>query len=63
MFRHTDSTADEGPPQVTEDEIHNELGRLFEFVSPPPDAIGKPDAARRYPAWSCLLLRPTVAGK
>jgi len=51
---------DEGPPQVSEDEIHNELGRLFEFVHLRPirlDSIANPEG---YPAWSCLMLRPLV---
>ena len=58
-----DSTADEGPPQVTEDEIHNELGRLFEFVHLRPTRLESLTRTDGYPAWSCLLLRPTVAGK
>ncbi len=38
----TDERAEGGPPQVTEDDIRFELGRLFEFVYLPPCAVGKP---------------------
>jgi methyl halide transferase len=54
-------TADEGPPQVTQDEIHNELGRLFEFIHLRParwESLVRKDG---HPAWSCLMRRPTVA--
>ncbi len=52
-----------GPPTVTEDEIHNELGRLFEFVHVRPmrfESLVRPEG---YAAWSCLMRRPMVGGK
>ncbi len=56
-------TADEGPPQVTDDEIHNELGRLFEFVHLRPTQLEGADPNRSCAGWSCLMLRPLVGGK
>jgi SAM-dependent methyltransferase len=55
--------ADEGPPQVTEDEIHNELGRLFEFVHLRPARLESANPGQTFAGWSCLMLRPTVGGK
>jgi methyl halide transferase len=52
-----------GPPQVTEDEMHNELGRLFEFVHVRPTQLESANASQSYPGWSCLMLRPLVGGK
>jgi methyl halide transferase len=52
--------AEEGPPQVSEDEIHNELGRLFEFVHLRPTLFDSPAQKEGYPAWSCLMRRPPV---
>ena len=51
---------DEGPPQVTADEIHNELGRLFEFVHLRRTQLDNPFRNKTYPGWSCLLRRPLV---
>jgi methyl halide transferase len=53
-------TTDTGPPQVTEDEIHNELGRLFEFIHLRPARFENPAVKDGYPAWSCLMQRPAV---
>ena len=58
-----DVTVDEGPPQVTEDEIHNELGRLFEFVHLRPARLESLTRTKGYPAWSCLMRRPIPGGK
>jgi SAM-dependent methyltransferase len=54
---------DEGPPQVTEDEIHNELGRLFEFVHLRPIRLEAAARKEGYAGWSCLMRRPLAAGK
>jgi methyl halide transferase len=54
--------AEEGPPQVTEDEMHNELGRLFEFVHLRPMQFESPTHKQSHPAWSCLMRRPLVSG-
>ena len=55
--------AEEGPPQVTEDEIQSELGRLFEFVHLRPTRLEGANPNERRPGWSCLMRRPPVAGK
>jgi methyl halide transferase len=52
-----------GPGQVSEDEIHNELGRLFEFVHLRPTQLESANPNQSFPGWSCLMLRPLVAGK
>jgi SAM-dependent methyltransferase len=57
-----DETAEEGPPQVTEDEIHNELGRLFEFIHLRPTRLESPNRKDGYAGWSCLVRRPPVVG-
>jgi methyl halide transferase len=54
---------DEGPPQVTEDEIHSELCRLFEIVHLRPTRLESADPARSFAGWSCLMHRPTAGGK
>jgi len=58
-----DETADVGPPQVTEDEIRNELGRLFVFVHLRPTRLESSTRKDGYPGWSCLMQRPVVAAK
>jgi methyl halide transferase len=54
---------DEGPPQVTEDEIHNELGRLFELVHLRPVRLESANPDQFFAGWSCLMRRPMVGGK
>jgi SAM-dependent methyltransferase len=56
-----DTVADVGPPQVNEDEIHSELGRLFEFVHLRPIRFDCPTRKEGHPAWSCLMRRPPVS--
>ena len=58
-----DKTAEDGPPQVTEDEIHNELGRLFEFVHLRRTRLENPTRKVGHPGWSCLMQRPMVGAK
>ncbi len=53
-----DTPEDEGPPRVTADEIHNELGRLFESIHLRP--IQLEGLTRRFAGWSCLMHRPVV---
>jgi methyl halide transferase len=55
--------AEDGPPQVTEDQIHNELGRLFEFVHLRPTRLEGLSRKEGYAGWSCLMRRPVVVGK
>jgi methyl halide transferase len=54
---------EDGPVQVTEDEIHNELGRLFEFVHLRATQLESADPNKSYPGWSCLMRRPPMGGK
>ena len=58
-----DDTTENGPPQVTDDEVHNELGRLFEFIQFRPTQLESSTRQEGYPAWSCLLQRPKASGK
>lgn len=51
-----------GPPQVSEDEIRNELGRLFEFVHLRPFRFESPRNKEGYMGWSCLARRPSPKG-
>lgn len=57
------ATTEDGPPQVTEDEIHNELCRLFECVHLRPIRLESPTRPEGHPGWSCLMRRPTAGGK
>ena len=54
---------EDGPPQVTDDEMHSELGRLFEFVHVRPTRLEGANPNQTYAGWSCLMLRPLVGGK
>ena len=56
-------TAEGGPPQVDEDDIHNELGRLFELVKLRPTRLECAERVEGYAGWSCLMRRPLVGGK
>jgi SAM-dependent methyltransferase len=53
--------AEGGPPQLSEDEIRSELGRLLEFVHLRPTRLEGSNPNQSYAAWSCLMRRPTVA--
>jgi len=50
--------AEGGPPQVTEDEVRSELGRLFECVQVRPFRFESSNRKEGYPGWSCLMRRP-----
>jgi methyl halide transferase len=52
--------AEGGPPQVSEDEIRFELGRLFEFVHLRHTKFESPHRPQGYMGWSCLMRRPEV---
>jgi SAM-dependent methyltransferase len=55
--------AEGSPPQIGEDDIHEELTRLFELVQLRPaqlEGLSRPDG---YLAWSCLMRRPMTIGK
>jgi methyl halide transferase len=49
-----------GPPQVTEDDIRFELGRLFEFVHLRHTRLESTLNKQGFKAWSCLMRRPMV---
>jgi methyl halide transferase len=55
--------AEGGPPQVAEEEIREELGRLFEIVQLRPCRLESPNRPEGYAAWFCLMQRPLVAGQ
>jgi len=60
LIGSADETAESGPPRVSEDEIHDELGRLFEFVHLRPFRFESPRREEGYLGWSCLMQRPVV---
>ena len=49
-----------GPPQVSEDDIRFELGRLFEFVHLRHTKFESPLRPQGFAGWSCLMQRPDV---
>jgi SAM-dependent methyltransferase len=53
-------TAEGGPPQVSEDHIRCELGRLFELVQLRPFRFESPARAEGFLGWSCLMRRPQL---
>ena len=55
---NSEETAEGGPPQVSEQQIRNELGRLFEFVHLRPFRFESPHRKEGYSGWSCLMRRP-----
>lgn len=52
-----------GPPQVSQQQIRDELGRLFEFVHLRPFRFESPNRKEGYLGWSCLMQRPAIAGR
>ncbi len=54
--------AEGGPPQVSKEEIYDELGRLFEVVHVRRFRFESPRRKRGYLGWSCLMRRPIVHG-
>jgi methyl halide transferase len=53
-------TAEGGPPQVSEKDLYDELGRLFEFVHVRPYRFESPARSEGYLGWSCLARRPLI---
>ena len=53
-------TAPGGPPQVSEEQMRWELGRLFECVAVRPFRFASPVRSEGYLGWSCLMRRPTA---
>lgn len=54
----TAEQAEGGPPQVSEEQIHWELGRLFEMVDLRPFRFESPRHPEGFLGWSCLMRRP-----
>lgn len=50
--------APDGPPQLSQETIRSELGRLFEIVHLRPMRYESPLRAEGYAGWSCLMRRP-----
>ncbi len=50
-----------GPPRVSRQQIHDELGRLFDFVQLRPFKFESPTRKQGYWGWSCLMQRPAIA--
>jgi len=49
-----------GPPQVTEDQVRTELGRLFETVEIRPFRFESSTRPEGFLGWSCLMRRPEM---
>ena len=56
----TGETAEGGPPQVSADDLHYDLARLFELVELRPCRIASPRRKEGYLGWSCLMRRPIL---
>ena len=55
---NTDEEDNEGgPPQVSEDDIRNELGRILDVVQLRPFRLESPNRAEGYLGWSCVMRR------
>jgi SAM-dependent methyltransferase len=50
----------DSPPQVREQDIRRELGRLFEFVHLRRCRLESAVRSDGYPGWSCLMRRPLL---
>jgi len=57
----TGEAAEGGPPQISEEEIRSELGRLFKFMHLRPFRFESPNCRQGYLGWSCLMTRPENA--
>ncbi|MBN1910374.1 MAG: methyltransferase domain-containing protein [Pirellulales bacterium] len=55
---NANETTEEGPPRVSEQEIHLELGRLLDLVELRPFRFARVNRDEGYLAWSCLMRRP-----
>jgi SAM-dependent methyltransferase len=53
-------SAEDSPPQVSEDDIRFELGRLFEFIHLRPARFETNQRPQGFIGWSCLMRRPEV---
>ena len=55
---NSDERTEDGPPRVSESDIRNELGRLFDFLHLKPFRFESPVRKQGYLGWSCLMRRP-----
>ena len=60
LIGSTGEEAEGGPPQVSEDQIRLELGRLFEFVQLRHFPFESPTRPQGYLGWSSLMRRPQI---
>ncbi|MBN2473182.1 MAG: class I SAM-dependent methyltransferase [Pirellulales bacterium] len=49
-----------GPPRVTNQQVRDELGRVFEFVHLRSFRFESPRREQGYRGWSCLMRRPKI---
>lgn len=56
-------TSEGGPPQVSDAQIHEELGRLFETIHLRRCRLESSRRDESFAAWSCLMRRPMLAKK
>jgi len=56
----TGELAEGGPPQVSEEQVRGELGRLFECVELRRFRFESPRRKEGYLGWSCLMRRPVL---
>ncbi|MEA1952579.1 MAG: class I SAM-dependent methyltransferase, partial [Planctomycetota bacterium] len=54
---HADDKSEGGPPRVTEEEIHGELGRILDMVQLRTFRFASPDREEGYLGWSCVMKR------
>jgi len=59
---NADDKSEGGPPRVSESEVRNELGRLFDVVQIREFVFDSPNRPEGYLGWSCLMRRPDTAG-
>lgn len=57
----TGETAEGGPPQVCEEHIRSELGRLFQILDLRPFQFEAAQCPTGYLGWSCLMKRPELS--
>jgi len=60
LIGSTGETTESGVPQVSKEEVHDELGRLFEFVHLRRFRFESPRRKEGYLGWSCLMRRPVL---
>lgn len=54
---NADEVSEDGPPRVSEEDIHGELGRLLDMVQLRTFRFESPDREAGYLGWSCVMKR------